>query len=101
MIPTAIYLGAKMTEKQRNRLDPIFRLINGTNVYYGDVLWHPDNRRVGWCCLAKFLPESELYVTVRSPNGAVPTVRISELRKEPPVIPKRCKCCGQLLPKEN
>ena len=86
-----------MTEKQRNRLEPLFKLDDGTQVFYGDVLWHPDERRVGWCCKAEFIPEND-HVTVRSTNGAVPHVFISELRKEPPGLPKKCKTCGQILP---
>ena len=86
-----------MTEKQRNRLEPLFKLDDGTQVFYGDVLWHPDEERVGWCCKAEFTPEND-HVTVRSTNGAVPHVFISEFRKEPPALPKKCKRCGQILP---
>lgn len=81
----------------RDRRKPLFELSDGTEVFYGDVLWHPDLRRVGWCCRAEFEPEGDT-VTVRSPNGAVPSVFISELRKTPPSPSERCMTCGQLLP---
>lgn len=89
-----------MDKKVKNGLAPLFLLDDGEPVYYKDVLWHPDKLRVGWYCIAEFEPIGE-YVTVRSDNGAVPTVLISELRKEPPEEHKRCSKCGQLLPKEN
>jgi hypothetical protein len=75
----------------------LFHLHDGTPVFKGDILYHPDKRRVGWYCVAEFEPNGE-YVTVRSPEGAVPTILISELRKEPPPEPIRCTQCGQLLP---
>jgi len=80
-------------------MKPLFKLSDGTDVFAGDVLWHPDLERVGWCCIAEFEPEGET-VTVRSPNGAVPTVNISELRKKPPILPINkgmvfeCPDCG-------
>jgi len=77
-------------------MKPLFKLLDGTKIYYGDVLWHPDKQR-GWFCRAEFESEGDV-VTVRSPNGAVPTVYISELRKKPPPEPKRCEMCNQLLP---
>lgn len=75
---------------------PLFRLSDGTEVFEGDILYHPDIRRVGWACKAEFEPTGEM-VTVRSPNGAVPTVAISELRREPPLVPKRCSQCGRIF----
>ena len=77
---------------------PLFHLVTGEPVFYGDILWHPDRYKVGWCCKAEFEPKNG-YVTVRALNGAVPKVKVSELRKEPPEEPKRCDKCGQLLPK--
>jgi len=71
------------TEEQRKRKQPLFSLSDGTPVFYGDALWHPDRRRVGWVCTAEFTPGGD-SVTVRSTNGAVPTVLVSELRKAPP-----------------
>jgi hypothetical protein len=81
----------------------LFTLDSGTPVFYGDVLWHPDRKRVGWYCYAEFEPKElgSPFVTVRSDNGAVPEVYISELRKEPPPEPKRCSKCGQLLPDQE
>jgi hypothetical protein len=79
---------------------PLFFLIDNTPVYEGDVLYHPDSINVGWYCVAEFAPDDE-YVTVRSPNGAVPTVRIDDLRKQPPAPPARCSKCGQFLPPED
>ena len=73
----------------------LFTLLDGTKVYKGDVLYHPDRRKVGWCCFAKFKPNGDM-VTVRSDNGAVPTVRISELLKEPREL-KWCRTCGQRI----
>lgn len=58
----------------------LFKLSDGTKVYEGDKLQHPDTARVGQYCVAEFEPIGE-EVTVRSPSGAVPTVLISELRK--------------------
>ena len=83
-------------EEYKNRKTPLFHLADGTPVFFDDVLWHPDRRRVGWCCIARFTvdPNGET-VTVNSPNGAVPKVRISELRREPPkpaTIP--CPVCN-------
>ena len=80
---------------------PLFYLLDNTPVYEGDVLYHPDPIKVGWYCKAEFEPDNVEYVTVRSPNGAVPTVLISNLRKEPPAPPARCSKCGQLLPPED
>lgn len=78
----------------------LFHLSDGTPVYKGDILYHPDRYNVGWYCIAQFEPNGDKTVTVRSPNGAVPTVFISSLSKEPP-IEKRCKTCGQLLPNKE
>jgi len=75
----------------------LFSLADGTSVYYGDVLYHPDAKKVGWYCTAEFKPSSDYIVTVRSPCGAVPSVKIADLRKEPPIV-RRCKTCNQLLP---
>lgn len=77
---------------------PLFFLSDKTPVYSGDVLYHPDSIRVGWYCIAEFSPDNDERVTVRSPNGAVPTVLISDLKKEPPAPPFRCSKCGQILP---
>lgn len=85
------------TVEYRNRRLPLFQLEDGTEVFYGDVLWHPDKGRVGWCCKAEFRARNE-RVTVRSPNGAVPNVAVADLRKEPPRPPPRCSECGQFLP---
>ena len=74
----------------------LFTLADSTKVYRGDVLYHPDRRKVGWHCVADFKPEADL-VTVRTDNGAVPTVRICELMKEPPEL-KWCRTCGQRIP---
>lgn len=86
-------MGVISDKKKRNRQEPIFYLLDGTPVKYGDVLWHPDRCRAGWCCIAEFEPDTidAKMVTVRAegPNGAVPTVLISELCKEPPVLPKK------------
>ena len=75
----------------------LFHLSDGSPVLKGDVLWHPDRRNVGWCCFAQGKPNGG-FAVVRSDNGAVPTVCISKLRREPPE-PKRCSKCHQLLPK--
>lgn len=79
--------------------EPLFHLCTGEPVYRGDVLWHPDHVNVGWWCKAEFRPDEgdTVYVVVRSPNGAVPTVRIADLRKEPPHV-RKCSLCGQTLP---
>lgn len=81
-------------------MNPLFRLSDGTDVYKGDILWHPDLNRVGWCCVAEFEPQGD-SVVVRSPSGAVPTVLISELKKSPPRNPAfskglvfECPDCG-------
>jgi hypothetical protein len=83
-------------KEYRNRKVPLFQLGDGTDVFYGDVLWHPDKRRVGWCCIANFYPhEGSDVVTVNSPNGAVPTVKIAELRRTPPNLAYReCPTCN-------
>ena len=81
----------------RENQNELFRLSDGTPVFKGEILWHPDSNKVGWYCIAEFPPEGAM-VTVRSPNGAVPTVYISELRKKPPPPPRRCPTCDQLLP---
>jgi len=78
----------------------LFDLADGTHVRYGDILYHPDRRNVGWYCIAEFKPSDHETVTVRAPNGAVPHVKISELRKNPPVV-RRCKTCNQILPKRE
>lgn len=78
--------------------EELFRLSDGTPVYYGDILWHPNRTGVGWYCVAEFKPKGDDLVTVRSPNGAVPTVRLSELMAEPPKPRPRCRICGQFLP---
>ncbi len=78
--------------------EQLFTLDDGTPVFYGDILYHPDRRRVGWYCIAQFRQKEGLdTVTVCCDNGAVPTVLISELKTESP-IEKRCSQCGQLLP---
>jgi len=77
--------------------EKLFELSDGTEVFKGDILYHPDNYRVGWYCKAYFKPRDSEYVTVTSTNGAVPTVLIADLRKEPPEV-KRCRLCNQLLP---
>ncbi len=77
----------------------LFYLHDGTPVFKGDALWHPDRNTVGWCCFAQSKPNGE-YVVVKSSNGAVPTVRVVELRKQPPE-PIRCSKCGQLLPESK
>lgn len=83
----------------RDNSEALFKLDDGTPCFYGDILYHPDRRRVGWYCVAEFpaKPDSDM-VTVRSDCGAVPVVFISELRRGPP-IEVRCERCGQLLPK--
>jgi len=85
------------TTAQKYRQDILFKLKDGTPVYYGDILWHPDRRRVGWACRAEFSPQGKM-VTVRALNGAVPHVAVSELRSEPPPERRRCRACGQTLP---
>ena len=66
---------------------PLFHLEDGSPVFFGDVLWHPDRRRVGWCCIARFTPDNNgQTVTVNSPNGAVPNVEIKDLKRKPPEI---------------
>jgi hypothetical protein len=77
----------------------LFYLLDGTPVFKGEILYHPDPVKVGWYCKAEFEVRESGYVTVRSPNGAVPTVRIADLRKEPPQA-KRCSKCCQLLPEK-
>ena len=79
--------------------NPLFYLNDGSEVYDGDVLWHPDRNKAGWCCFA-FKPPVNDLVMVISDNGAVPTVKLSDLKRKPPV-PKRCKKCGQLLPESK
>lgn len=77
----------------------IFHLQDGTPVHKGDILYHPDRVLVGWYCMAQFKPEEDSeFVVVRSPNGAVPMVKIADLKSEPPLPQKRCRTCGQLLP---
>lgn len=76
----------------------LFTLTDGTKVYRGDILYHPDARKVGWYCMANFPSSTNYSVTVTSPNGAVPTVLVADLRRNPPAPPERCKTCGQLLP---
>jgi len=73
----------------------LFNLSDGTRIFRGDILSHPDHRNVGWYCTAEFKPKGD-FVTVRSPNGAVPTVKISTLKREPPHL-KWCKLCGQRI----
>jgi hypothetical protein len=83
--------------KQHTKKKLLFYLSDGTPVYKGDVLWHPNRSRVGWACVAEFPPTGPM-VTVRSiPAGAVPIVLISELRKEPPeqTYRPRCPTCGK------
>jgi hypothetical protein len=90
------------TEEQRKRKVPLFNLVDGTPVYFGDVLWHPDRRCVGWYCVANFAldGDGEDSVTVNSPNGAVPTVLIEDLRRVPPVYEQvtcpTCKGAGKV-----
>ncbi len=86
-------------DKYDNNKEFLFNLNDGTPVNYGDILWHPDRRQVGWFCKAEFHPSCG-WVTVRTDNGAVPQVLVSELRKEPPSEPKRCNECGQILPEK-
>lgn len=91
----------RMSDNQRKRKVLLFELDSGTPVYYGDVLYHPDRRRVGWYCKAEFMPNDDGdTVTVRAEASAVPTVLISELLEEPP-IDRRCHACGQILPNIN
>ena len=81
--------------------ETLFTLRDGTMVFKGDILFHPDRERVGWYCIAEFKPDvdNSQFVTVRSPNGAVPIVLIRDLKREPPPPNTRCRLCGQLLPK--
>ena len=79
-------------------MDTLFVLKDGTEVKRGGILFHPDCRQVGWYRTAEFRADANGRVTVRSPNGAVPTVFVGDLRSQPPVE-KRCSKCGQLLPK--
>ena len=85
------------TKEHKDRQVSLFQLIDGTDVFYGDILWHPDSRNVGWYCTAEYSVNNFGYATVRSPNGAVPSVDITELRRMPPPPPPRCSECGQLL----
>lgn len=79
----------------------LFNLADGTPVRKGDILFHPDRRRVGWYCVAEFKPSNDnTTVTVRAPNGAVPHVKVSELKRNPPVV-RRCKTCNQILPERR
>lgn len=76
----------------------LFFLQSGDSVRRGDILWHVNPDWAGWYVKAEFAPdEGDDRVTVRSPNGAVPKVFISDLRKNPPKQ-YRCKMCGQVLP---
>lgn len=84
-------MGTSMSDKI------LFKPTDGTEVRYGDILYHPDRRRVGWYCKAEFEPGPHCdEVRVCSGSGAVSMVFISELCKEPPI--ERCRSCGQLLP---
>jgi len=82
-------------ESYRDRRVPLFYLADGSPVYFRDVLWHPDRRRVGWCCIANFTVDAnDETVTVNSPNGAVPNVFIKDLRRESPEeISITCPTC--------
>ena len=72
----------------------LFYLDDGRAVYRGDILYHPDM----WYCTAEFVTTNVRTVTVRAPNGAVPTVNISDLCRNPPPERPRCSKCNQLLP---
>ncbi len=55
--------------------------VAGRPVVRGDVLFHRDLPRTGGRVTAEFEAEGDTVV-VRSPNGAVPRVRVSELSWE-------------------
>ena len=74
----------------------LFFLSDDTPVYKNDILWHPDTERYGWYLEAAFVSHNT-HVTMVCDNGAVPTVKISELKRRPPKI-KWCSKCGQQLP---
>ena len=76
---------------------PLF-IVEGRPVFKGNVLFHPDRDRTGGRVTAEFDGggASEGDVTVRSDNGAVPTVRIGSLTWAKPIL--KCRECGQILP---
>lgn len=76
--------------------EELFRLSDGSSVFEGDILFHPDHDKVGWYCVANFKAQDKA-VTVTSPNGAVRTVLVSELRREPQKRKLYCDTCGQRL----
>lgn len=69
--------------------------VDGRPVYYGNVLYHPDKNKTGGRVTAEYEAEGD-YVTVRSYNQAVPTVKIEELCWNEQAMPERyCPTCGQ------
>ena len=75
--------------------------VEGRPVFKGNVLFHSDIERTGGRVTAEFDGDeaSDGYVTVRSDNGAVPTVRIKSLTWAKPIL--TCSKCGQILPKKD
>ena len=78
----------------------LFHLADGSEVLKGDILYHPNQERYPWYLKAEF--KSNLCgttVTMRAYNGAVPTVNVADLLREPPEVKwLRCRTCGQFLP---
>ena len=75
-----------MTAQAERRIkngEMVLFYIGDEPVFRGDIIWHPDRRKVGWYCIAEF-PENHGSVVVRAEGGGVPTVLVSELRLEPP-----------------
>jgi len=70
---------------------PLF-YVDGIPVFKGQRLYHHNINLTGGIVLAEFPAEGEM-VTVRSdPSGAVPTVRVSEL-KWTPAAEELCPTC--------
>ena len=61
-------------------IPPLFE-VEGRPVARGDVLYHRDVNRTGGRVTAEFPADGE-WVTVRSTNGAVPSVRVTDLSWE-------------------
>jgi len=69
--------------------------VDGRPVYYGNILFHPNQWKTGGRVTAEYKAEGD-FVTVRSNNGAVPIVRVDELCWNEQAIPDRyCSMCGQ------
>lgn len=75
----------------------LFYIDGDIPVFRDDILYHPNVKKYGWFLKAEFKSTDGLTVTMRAYNGAVPTVKISDLMVGPPEI-TWCKSCGQRLP---